>query len=160
AGMLAKTDPDAKAAGKWIVKGGLAIQLLFFGFFIIVSVVFYSRLHKCPTDLSPTHRIPWRRCIRTLYAASVLIMIRSVFRVVEYAQGNDGYLLRRELWLYIFDASLTAIVMLCFNVVQLSVLNRRKDKEVDPRLMAMEGVDHNKMLASPEPVLVHNHSSV
>ena len=49
-------------------------------------------------------------------------MIRSVFRVVEYAQGSDGCLLHREVWLYIFDALLMVVVMLLFNVIHPSVI--------------------------------------
>lgn len=52
-----------------------------------------------------------------LYIASGLIMIRSVFRVVEYLQGNNGYLLRHEVYLYIFDALFMLVVMCLFNLV-------------------------------------------
>lgn len=50
-----------------------------------------------------------------LYFASLLIMIRSVFRVVEYIQGYDGYLLHHEVYLYIFDSVLMFLTMLAFN---------------------------------------------
>ena len=122
AGLTAKADPDSQVAGKWIIVGGLVVQLVFFGYFMLVSVIFYNRLHKSPTAYSQSREIPWRRNIRTLYAASVLIMIRSVFRVVEYVQGSDGYLLRTEVWFYIFDATLMALVMLLFNVVHPSTI--------------------------------------
>ena len=52
-----------------------------------------------------------------LYIASRLIMVRSVFRVVEYLQGNNGYFLRHEVYLYIFDAVLMLIAMCLFNWV-------------------------------------------
>ena len=55
--------------------------------------------------------------MHVLYLASALIMIRSVFRVVEYLQGNNGYLLRHEVYLYIFDAFLMLVVMCLFNWV-------------------------------------------
>lgn len=89
---------------------------MFFGVFMIVSLRFYRCLQKSPTPRSKSHLMPWRRILYTLYAASVFIMVRSVFRVVEYIQGDDGYLLRREIWLYIFDATLMAVVMLLFNI--------------------------------------------
>lgn len=44
-------------------------------------------------------------------------MVRSVFRVVEYLQGNAGYLLSHEVFLYIFDAVLMLGVMVLFNWV-------------------------------------------
>ena len=55
--------------------------------------------------------------MHTLYAASGLIMFRSIFRVVEYVQGNNGYLLRHEYFLYIFDAVLMLVVMVLFNFI-------------------------------------------
>lgn len=61
--------------------------------------------------------MPWRKHLVTLYAASVLVMIRSIFRVVEYLQGFSGYLLSHEYYLYIFDALLMFCVMVMFNVV-------------------------------------------
>lgn len=48
----------------------------------------------------------WQKVMMMLYAVSALIMIRSVFRVIEYIMGTDGYLLRKEWPLYIFDALL------------------------------------------------------
>ena len=111
------------------------VQLIFFGYFMAVSVIFYNRLHESPTAYSRSRKIPWRRNIRTLYAASVLIMIRSVFRVVEYVQGNDGYLLRTEVWFYIFDATLMAAVMLLFNIVHPSTISKLS---TDQKEMAVE----------------------
>ena len=52
-----------------------------------------------------------------LYTTSGLVIARSIFRVVEYAQGKDGYLLRSEVWSYVFDAALMLGVMILFNVV-------------------------------------------
>ena len=52
-----------------------------------------------------------------MYGASTLIMIRSIFRVVEYQQGRDGYLMYHEIFLYIFDATLMLAVMAVFSMV-------------------------------------------
>lgn len=53
--------------------------------------------------------------MRALYIGSLLIMVRSLFRAVEYLQGFDGYLLKHEAYLYIFDALLMFLVMVLFN---------------------------------------------
>lgn len=49
-----------------------------------------------------------------LYIVSALIMVRSIFRVVEYIMGHDRYLLKNEWTLYVFDATLMfgVVVML------------------------------------------------
>jgi hypothetical protein len=63
------------------------------------------------------------------YAGSMLAMIHSVFRAVEYLQGFDRYLLRHEAYLYIFDATLMFLVMVLFNWIHPSeisaILNER-----------------------------------
>lgn len=73
-------------------------------------------MHKVPTSRAQS-AVPWRKHLITLYAASVLIMIRSIFRVVEYLQGFSGYLLSHEVYLYVFDSVLMLCVMVMFNVV-------------------------------------------
>lgn len=44
-------------------------------------------------------------------------MVRSIFRAVEYLQGFNGYLLRHEAYLYVFDAALMLFVMIIFNFI-------------------------------------------
>lgn len=49
-------------------------------------------------------------------------MVRSVFRLVEYLQGNNGFLLHHEIFLYIFDAVLIFMAMAIFNIFHPSEL--------------------------------------
>ena len=124
--MAGKTS-KAIETGEHIVIGGLALQIVFFGFFILVGALFDFRLNRDPTVRS--QEVPWKRHIKTLYAASVLILIRSIFRIVEYQQGFDGYLLDHEVFLYIFDAVLMLGTMVLFNAVhpsEISTLLRRE----------------------------------
>lgn len=132
--------------GEKIIVVGLFLQLTFFGFFVVVAGLFHyrfikanailaSRYHRetrkqhhqpssesynnlaAPSPTISAHQLPWRRHMYVLYITSALIMIRSIFRVVEYLQGNNGYLLRHEVYLYIFDALLMLMVMCLFNWV-------------------------------------------
>jgi hypothetical protein len=102
---------EAMETGERIIIGGLVLQLIFFGFFVIVSAVFHARIAKRPTSILVTESLPWERQLYALYAASGLILVRSIFRLVEYAQGNDGYLISHEVFLYVFDAVLMLAVM-------------------------------------------------
>ncbi|EIT76740.1 hypothetical protein AO1008_06794 [Aspergillus oryzae 100-8] len=88
AGLMA-TGSNAKM-GKNIVIVGLLVQVIMFGLFIVTSIVF-QRL-------------------------SVLIMVRSIFRVIEYAMGQDGYLLSHEWPMYVFDTLLMFAVMVIWGV--------------------------------------------
>jgi uncharacterized membrane protein len=114
---MASGKPKDLKSGENIVIGGLLLQIFFFGFFIIVAIVFDRKIQKHPTTQSSNPSIPWRKHLIALYFASALILVRNVFRIVEYVQGNDGYILRHEYYLYIFDATLMFFVMLAFNVV-------------------------------------------
>ncbi|KAM7195855.1 RTA1 like domain containing protein [Rhypophila sp. PSN 637] len=97
--------------GEKVIIAGLFVQIVVFGFFVVTSVVFHRRIVARPTQQAVEGVVPWRKYLWILYAVSVLIMVRSIFRVVEYVQGNAGYLIRREYFLYIFDAVLMFLVM-------------------------------------------------
>jgi hypothetical protein len=112
---VAKTASDVKM-GENVIIAGLFIQVIVFGFFVIVSGIFNIRIRKVPTEASRSASIPWQRHLYNLYGASALIMIRSVFRVIEYIMGNDGVLLQHEYYLYIFDAVLMFLVTAQFIV--------------------------------------------
>jgi SNF family Na+-dependent transporter len=115
-GIQAAGTETALKTGAHLVVGGLFVQLVFFGCFIAVAVHFDVAMHKVPT-LRAQSEVPWRKHLVVLYAASVLIMIRSIFRVVEYLQGFSGYLLSHEVYLYMFDSVLMLCVMIIFNTV-------------------------------------------
>ncbi|KUM65711.1 hypothetical protein ACN42_g1357 [Penicillium freii] len=87
-----------------------------FGLFIVTSIVFEVRMRRSPTTEAFDERINWMSRVRTLYAVSALILIRSIFRVVEYAAGDDGYPLTHEWMLYVFDSVLMIISMLVWGI--------------------------------------------
>ncbi|KAH7378081.1 RTA1 like protein-domain-containing protein [Cadophora sp. MPI-SDFR-AT-0126] len=116
-GIMSSGSLDSVHLGEKIVIGGLFVQIAFFGFFVFVSFSFNIRMARLPTEKAEQRHDVWRKHLNTLYFASMLIMVRSIFRVVEYIQGNAGYLLRHEYYLYIFDAVLMLAVMVVFNVV-------------------------------------------
>ncbi|PQK15801.1 hypothetical protein BB8028_0006g01230 [Beauveria bassiana] len=114
AGMLVKADSaSSKNMGQNIIIGGLIFQILIFGIFCVVALSFHHRftrkaLVNCYLD------IPWQSVLMMLYATSGLVMVRNLFRVVEYAMGEDGYLLSNEWCVYIFDGLLMFFAMVLF----------------------------------------------
>lgn len=113
-GLMA-TGNNVKMASN-IVVTGLVIQVVMFGLFIVTSLVFEVRMRRSPTTEAFDDRINWMSHVRTLYAVSALILIRSIFRVVEYAAGEDGYPLTHEWMLYVFDSVLMIISMLVWGI--------------------------------------------
>ncbi|RGP68598.1 hypothetical protein FSPOR_5236 [Fusarium sporotrichioides] len=121
---------EALRMGTKIIIIGLFVQLAFFGAFLVVAVHWHIQIARRPTTRSRIG-IPWQKNMKLLYTTGILIMVRSIFRAVEYLQGDDGFLLAREGYLYVFDALLMFIVMVLFNVMhpaELFVDRRRIEK--------------------------------
>ncbi|KAJ5841710.1 hypothetical protein N7534_011540 [Penicillium rubens] len=115
AGMLVKASTAEKGGN--VIKVGLIIQIIFFGIFIITSIVFHVKLVKNGSRVLQQRQVPWKKHQIALYIGSLLIFVRSIFRYIEYNQGNSGTLLQHEFYSYIFDAALMLLVMVVFNVV-------------------------------------------
>lgn len=107
---------SAMNIGENIVIGGLAIQLLFFGFFVVVSAVFHWRVRRSIPHSAESSK-KWESIMWALYAACFLILVRSIFRVAEFVEGNDGFIMKREYLLYIFDACLMALTGIVLAVI-------------------------------------------
>lgn len=133
--MLASSKSEStQNLGNTIIILGLGIQVFFFSGFVIVTAVFHVRVTMNPTIKSQTTRSPWKRFLWVLYFSSMLIMVRSVFRMAEYAQGNDGSLLKKEVYVYVLDALLMLVVAVAFGVYYPSeVLQdvKLKGREID-----------------------------
>ncbi|KAA8910582.1 RTA1 like protein-domain-containing protein [Sphaerosporella brunnea] len=119
--MASSKTSSAMKTGQNVVIGGLIVQILFFSVFMLVAVIFHVRIRSTPTVLASTlqqhGRRGWITLLYVLYVASALILVRSLFRVVEYAEGNDGDLLKHEVFLYVFDSTLMLGALVLFNAV-------------------------------------------
>jgi hypothetical protein len=100
----AKTNKQEFDLANNIIIGGLVLQLLWFGLFVVVAIVFHRRMMLSPTARSYQPDIKWRSYLHALYVASALIIVRNIFRLIEYCQGSNGYLLTTEVFVYCLDA--------------------------------------------------------
>ncbi|KAJ5690436.1 hypothetical protein N7462_004828 [Penicillium macrosclerotiorum] len=114
AGMMAQS--SLTHIGQDIVLAGLVLQIITFVLFVVTAVAFARRMGKSPTHTAAQGSVPWKKHLHSLYIISSMILIRSIFRVIEYGLGNDGYLLAHEWPNYIFDAVPMLIAMCCFAV--------------------------------------------
>ena len=73
-----------------------------------------------------------------LYVSSVLIIVRSVFRLIEFTQGDDGYLVRHEVFVYIFDGFLMFLAMMALNTYHPSTVISSGRKRADGRVEDMQ----------------------
>ncbi|KAM5349126.1 hypothetical protein ACJ41O_008949 [Fusarium nematophilum] len=131
AGLVA--NPEHAHVGNPIVVTGLIFQVLLFIVFVMCCIVFHRRFRAHLAENGGTTNIPWRSCLHMLYWTSVAILVRNVFRVVEYIMGEDGYLLRREWPMFAFDSVLMVLVMGAFYVWYPSELVPGKGRQQDER---------------------------
>ncbi|CAN9307963.1 RTA1-like protein [Alternaria alternata] len=114
ASFLVKTDASqsTKNLGKYIILAGLVIQLIVFGFFLVVAAIFHLRAGKAERlEIGTVKMFNWQKYMVTLYIVSGLVTVRNIFRVAEYVTGDQGYLLTHEWPIYIFDALLMAAAL-------------------------------------------------
>ena len=97
--------------GNGVIIASLLMQTLWFLFFIAVAGLFHRRMNQAPTLESQDPKIRWRSYLHTLYFAGTLVVIRSLFRAIEFAAGRNGALMTSEVYLYVFDAMLMFIVV-------------------------------------------------
>lgn len=132
--MLASGNGSHTTLAQNIILVGLFIQIVAFGFFILVALLFHKRMHASPTYKSTQPDMPWKKHMHILYFVSLLILVRSVVRVIEYIQGNTGYILSHEAFLYVFDGTLMFIAIAVFNFVHPSQMipgrKRAYDRQV------------------------------
>lgn len=122
--------------GKTLIVLGLFLQIAFFGIFLVTSGIFHKRALRSPTAPAA---VVWQKYIFTLYVAGGLILIRSVFRVMEFLAGRNSVLQRTEVYLYIFDAVLMFATMVCFNVVHPGDIIGRKGQGPEEVMVMSEG---------------------
>ncbi|KAL5335531.1 RTA1 like protein [Aspergillus crustosus] len=129
-GIMASGTIESYTLGENITVGGLAIQLVFFSVFMLTCGIFHYRVKSNPThkatilqaSMADSKARSWETVLVGLYLASVLILLRSVFRMVEYIQGNRGYLISHEVFMYVFDAALMVLCMVVMNGCHPSVI--------------------------------------
>ncbi|GFF52968.1 protein RTA1 [Aspergillus udagawae] len=138
-GVMSAGSANSQDIGTYIIVAGLGVQLLFFGVFVIVAFLFHFRFSSSEdagSAASTSEKVPWARSWKgllwVLYLVSGLILIRSTFRMVEFAQGFNGYLISHEIFMYVLDTALMFVLMVVMNVVHPSgVLGTAKEEIVE-----------------------------
>ncbi|KAH6977439.1 RTA1 like protein-domain-containing protein [Ilyonectria sp. MPI-CAGE-AT-0026] len=129
--------------GPWVIVGGLILQIVIFAIFIVTTMKFKSKFSQHESSKITTGA-DWRKTVMMLYVTSALIMVRNIFRTVEYAMGSDGYLLGHEWPTYVFDASLMTLTMAFFFLWYPGKLSAELIVRNDTEMNAMETTHHRK----------------
>jgi hypothetical protein len=90
AGILSNADDKKKRdLGQSIILVGLVVQNIIFGLFMIVAMVFHLRVRKRSAGKTIFCKFNWQRYMFMLYTTSIIITVRNLFRVIEYAMGGE-----------------------------------------------------------------------
>ncbi|PSN63826.1 RTA1 like protein [Corynespora cassiicola Philippines] len=115
-GMMAQS--SMADLGQKVILIGLFVQLIFFGLFVIVAFIFWKRMRNTSNyDAPAVGKQTWQALFKLLIFAAAVIILRCIFRVIEFGQGHDGYLVSNEIYMYIFDTLPMAIVQVSFHAV-------------------------------------------
>ncbi|GEM10039.1 RTA-like protein [Rhodotorula toruloides] len=90
------------------------IVIIGLGIFAIFAGTYHTRARRAGVPAGP-----WSRCLFTLYAGSVCVLVRGIFRTIEFGTGSgggQGYLLSREGYFYGLEFGPIIIAALIFCV--------------------------------------------
>jgi len=107
--------------GKKIAQTGVVIQLICFGLFTIIAIRFnftskrfITSFEERLTDINEKyctidggdHKLKknWQAILRVTNIACGLILIRTIYRMVDFSLGRTGYTQEHEWCMYIFDS--------------------------------------------------------
>jgi hypothetical protein len=134
-------------AGEKIVIAGLALQVATFVVFLVASIDFQIRMNRKAVSGAVTdNSTEWRKMLYILYTVSALVLFRCVYRLVEYAMGNSGYLIVHEWTLYCFDAVPMFLVLVLLLVLQPTRYVQREERKTSASSVELEesGVTETK----------------
>lgn len=104
AGLITSGKLENLTLGSNVLIGGLGINLVSFCFFAIITLHLHWAIAKRKPDY--TGREQWIKMFYALYLSMILLIIRSIYRIVEFAMGFRGYLAIHETYFYVFECLL------------------------------------------------------
>ncbi|KAI9375105.1 RTA1 like protein-domain-containing protein [Aspergillus egyptiacus] len=115
-------DPDTTDMGINIMIAGLAWQVVALLIFVAMAAHFFLRVRKAPAS----HRNPafedlcrktyFKAFLYGLGLATLVIIVRSIFRCAELSEGFDGHLANDEVTFMVLEATMIAIAVICLTL--------------------------------------------
>ncbi|KAL6252323.1 hypothetical protein RBB50_000041 [Rhinocladiella similis] len=138
-----------RTIGMDILLIGLALQLLTFTMFIVVLAIFQRRVNRRDdVTLQPGAK----KVIWAVWVATFFIQIRTVYRLIEFAMGDDAYLMTNEWCLYVFEAGPTAIALTMLAIFHPVIYMQQHRAVMSPDSeIALETTSRQGSTPEPEP---------
>ncbi|KAF4333122.1 RTM1 [Fusarium beomiforme] len=119
------TDPDAKNKlnlGKTLGLVGVSTQIAGFGLFTVSAIRFHFAARRLSSDFAKDnqekHGIEkrWQTLLIVVNVSCLLILIRSIYREIDFAGGKYGTTHKKEWYLYVFDTLPILLVVFLYNI--------------------------------------------
>ncbi|GAM89085.1 hypothetical protein ANO11243_071200 [Dothideomycetidae sp. 11243] len=95
--LVNSTDAGSIKTGQDIIVFGLVLQFFIFGFFVCVASVFHWRISKNDLAAKVPPSVRLSTMLLTLYTASGLVMLRSIYLFVEYVESTRRLLAKSQM---------------------------------------------------------------
>ncbi|CUS14690.1 unnamed protein product [Tuber aestivum] len=120
ASTLSQDEKDP-APGNNIMLAGLGFQVFTLVLFMLLCAEYAYRVKTSNQEFDVTHAKlrsskKFRAFLIALSLSTVLIFIRSIYRVIEMAQGWDGALTKNETLFFVLEGVMVVIAVLVLNV--------------------------------------------
>jgi hypothetical protein len=116
--LPASGDASALELSRKIILGGLIVQFSALTFFIVQCIVVHRGLKRTPTYVvSAIISVNWEVHFWVAELVILLTIVRSVVRAIEFLQGDGGFVISHEFFIYLFDAAIMWFVMMAFLLV-------------------------------------------
>ncbi|KAG0702973.1 RTA1 like protein-domain-containing protein [Suillus ampliporus] len=112
-GLQTSKNTTSDKLGADILLAGLVIQTLSFALFMLLVAHAWRSILR---DGIQPRQEPWGMILWILLFSSTAYMVRCIYRVIELAQGNGGYLIRHEIYFYLLD-SLPLLIGICTYII-------------------------------------------
>ncbi len=123
--MPASGDAHLIELSRKIIFGGLLVQLVALLFFCYMTWHTSRAIgREEPKIFAADAGVSWKNHFRAIFLTASLVQVRSLIRAVEYGQGEDGFIISHEVFIYLFDAALMFLVMVVFLLIHPSRLLR------------------------------------
>jgi RTA1 like protein len=117
--MPASGDPDSIQLAQTLIIGGLIAQLAALTLFLFSTM----NLHRLANRHLPSrsYDLPYmqktKKYFFVTYGVTATMMLRSLVRGIEYLQGEESFILKHEVFVYLFDALLIAAIAVSYMFV-------------------------------------------
>ncbi|KAJ7219802.1 RTA1 like protein-domain-containing protein [Mycena haematopus] len=149
-GGMASSASDLTGAnqGANVMLGGIGFQFAVIIIFTILACDFslrYMRKKPIPSRTTGTPRGPFTMRLKFMLAAlafsTTVLVVRSVYRLIELSGGWDGHVIRTEVYFNVLDGGMVTLAIFTLNFVHPGLFLQPAPSQVDHMAIKLQSID-------------------